>query len=93
MQDTIELIRITKNPDLGIVDKVRKVIELRDVISIEEGGSEIQEELKEKKLVLMTLTYAEIVIVEDYNKIKKQWLAFRELAKEEDGKVSNVLKQ
>ena len=93
MQDTIELIRITKNPDLGIIDKVRKIIELRDVISIEEGGSEIQQELDEKRLVLMTLTYSEIIVVADYDKLKKQWLAFRELAKEEDGKVSNILKQ
>lgn len=93
MQDTMELIRITKNPDLGIIDKVRKIIELRDVISIEEGGSEILQELDEKKLVLMTLTYSEIIVVADYDKLKKQWLAFRELAKEEDGKVSNILKQ
>ena len=93
MQDTVELIRITKNPDLGTIDKVRKVIEWRDVISIEEGGSEIVEELQEENLVLITLAYAEMIAVVSYTAIRDRWLAFREEAKEEDGKINNVLKQ
>tara|TARA_R110002126_G_scaffold1738_4_gene10448 strand:+ start:1077 stop:1358 length:282 start_codon:yes stop_codon:yes gene_type:complete len=91
MQDTVEVRRITKNPDLGIIDRVRKVIEWRDVISIEEGGSEIAEELGENDLVLITLSYTEIVVMASYSKITKKWLEFREFAKAADGKVSNIM--
>ena len=91
MQDTIEVIRVTKNPDTCIIDRVRKLIEWRDVISIEEGGQEIAQELEEDNLLLVTLSYGEIVVKGSYSILKKKWLMFREDAKEADGKVRNIL--
>ncbi len=91
MQDTIEVVRVTKNPDMGIVDKIRKILEWRDVISIEEGGQEIAQELEEDNLVLFTLSYGEIVVKGSYDTLKRKWLNFREEAKKADSKLSNII--
>lgn len=89
MQDVIELIRVTKNAEMGYVDKVKKVVEWRDVISIEEAGQEIYDELEQDDLVMLTLSYGEIVIQASYTNLKEKWLKFRKEAKEIDSKLNN----
>lgn len=89
MQDVIELIRVTKNAEMGYVDKVKKVVEWRDVISIEEAGQEIYDELEQDNLVMLTLSYGEIVIQASYTSLKEKWLKFRKEAKEIDSKLNN----
>ena len=91
MQDTVEIRRIAKNTDTGVIDVVRKQIDWRDVISVEEGGSEVQEELDEERLIYITLPYLELVAVAEYTQFKRKWLAWREFAKKEDQKLTNIL--
>jgi len=91
MQDVIEVIRVTKDPEMGIIDRTRKLIELRDIISIEESGQEVIRELESQGLVLITLTYTELIIEESYSTIKRKWKKFREEAKVADNKLSNML--
>lgn len=91
MQDVIEVTRITKDTNLEIVDKVRKLIEWRDVISIEEGGQEVISELEENELTLLTLSYGEIVVTHSYDIIKAKWLKFRREAEKADHKLNNLI--
>lgn len=90
MQDTIELIRVSKNEELGFIDRVRKVVEWRDVISIEEAGQDVTSEIDQSNLIIITLSYTEIVIEGSYKLLKTKWLKFRKEAREEDNKLDNI---
>jgi len=91
MLDTVEIRRISKNTDTEVIDIVRKQIEWRDILSVEEGGSEVQRELEEDNLIYLTLPYIELVVVAEYGQFKRKWLAWREFAKKEDQKLTNIL--
>ena len=90
MQDVIEVVRVTKNAEIGYIDKVKKIIEWRDVISIEEAGQEIGSELESDNLVMITLSYAEIVVDGDYEDLKAKWMKYRKAAKKEKNNGFNL---
>ena len=90
MQDVIELIRVTKNAQLNYIDKVKKIIEWRDVISIEEAGQEISSELESDNLVMITLSYAEIVVEGSYESLKAKWIKYRKDADSQKNKGFNL---
>lgn len=90
MQDVIELTRVTKNAELNYIDKVKKIIEWRDVISIEEAGQEIGSELESDNLVMITLSYAEIVVEGSYESLKAKWIKYRKHDKKERGNSFNI---
>ena len=90
MQDIIELIRVTKDPEMGFTDKVKKTIEWRDVISIEEAGQEVSNELGQVNLVMLTLSYTEIIVEGSYTALKNKWIKFREDVKKEENKIDNL---
>tara|TARA_B110000259_G_C14028685_1_gene405762 strand:+ start:1536 stop:1820 length:285 start_codon:yes stop_codon:yes gene_type:complete len=89
MQELIEVVRVTKNADLAYVDKIKKLIEWQDVISIEEGGREVYEELEQDNVVVITLSYSEIAVQASYNELKSMWLNYKKQSKEEDKKLNN----
>lgn len=89
MQDLIEVTRVTKNADLGYVDRVKKIIEWQDVISIEEGGREVYDELEQGDVVLITLSYTEMIIQGSYEELKRTWINYKKQSKEEDKKLNN----
>ena len=90
MQDVIELTRVTKNAELNYIDKVKKIIEWRDVISIEEAGQEIGSELESDNLVMITLSYAEIVVEGSYENLKTKWIKYRKEAEKQKNKGFNL---
>lgn len=90
MQDVIEVVRVAKNAELNYIDKVKKVIEWRDVISIEEAGREIEDELEADALTLITLSYAEIVVQESYEDLKSKWVKYRKADKKEKNNGFNL---
>jgi hypothetical protein len=93
MQDVIEVIKITQNEDTNQVSKIRKTFEWRDVISIEEAVEEVKTDLNELNLCHIQLTFDNFICIEKYSTIKKLWLQYREQAKKDDERVSNVIKQ
>lgn len=90
MQDVIEVVRVTKNAEIGYIDKVKKIIEWRDVISIEEAGQEIGSELESDNLVMITLSYSEIVVDGSYEDLKAKWIKYRKAAKKEKNSGFNL---
>lgn len=90
MQDVIEVVRVTKNAEIGYIDKVKKIVEWRDVISIEEAGQEIGSELESDNLVMITLSYSEIVVDASYEDLKAKWIKYRKAAKKEKNSGFNL---
>tara|TARA_B100001939_G_scaffold333596_1_gene333713 strand:- start:407 stop:682 length:276 start_codon:yes stop_codon:yes gene_type:complete len=81
MQELLEVIRITISQETGIVEKTHKAIEWRDVVGLEEADAATLAETEERELVLISLTYADILVVDDYFKLLKKWKKYKENSK------------
>lgn len=88
MQELIEVIRVTKSAETGIVDKTRKVIEWRDVVAIEEAGIETLTDTEEENLTLINLSYMDILVVEGYPELVKKWKKYKNYIKNEESNLN-----
>jgi hypothetical protein len=93
MQELLEVIRVTKSADTGIVDKTRKIVEWRDVIGVEEAGVETLSDTDEDNLTLLNLSYMDVLVTEDYHSLVKKWKKYKQYAKEEDNNINNFRAQ
>lgn len=84
MQDVIELTRVTKDPEVGYIEKVKKVVEWRDIISLEECNQEVGSELGSYDIVMVTLSYGEIAVEGAYETLKTKWIKYRKQARKEE---------
>lgn len=89
MQDVIEITRVTKNSEVGYIEKVKKVVEWRDVISLEECSQEIGSELGSYDIVMITLSYGEIAAEGSYEDLKAKWIKYRKQARKEEANPFN----
>ena len=88
MQELIEVVRVTKSAETGIVDKTRKIIEWRDVVAIEEAGVETINDTEEENLTLINLSYMDILVTEDYSVLVKKWKKYKAYIKNEESNLN-----
>lgn len=88
MQELIEVVRVTKSAETGIVDKTRKIIEWRDVVAIEEAGIETINDTEEENLTLINLSYMDILVTEDYSALVKKWKKYKTYIKNEESNLN-----
>lgn len=77
MDTELEVLRIMIDTDTNVVSRVRKVIDLGDILTIEEANPKMKEDLDEANLVYLNIGYDEIIIVDKYKRIKKLWSDYK----------------
>jgi len=76
----LEVVRIMKNPETQVVSQVRKTIEWRDVLNIEEGSEDLYIELAmedDEELCGINLGYEENIVVGNYDTLVKGWKDYK----------------
>jgi hypothetical protein len=71
--------------DLGTVMKVKKLIEYRDIVSIEEGDEVAKRDVDMEVLSCITTTYGELYVNNSYKNLKSKWLKYKEELKKSEG--------
>jgi hypothetical protein len=72
----MEVVRVSKNPDTGVICMRKKLIRYEDIESIEDANSDILGELGMSIATEITLPYEIIVVIEDYTALKTVWLKY-----------------
>lgn len=84
MDTELEVVRIMIDTDTSVVSRVRKVIDLGDILTIEEANPKMREDLDEANLVYLNIGYDEIIIVDKYKRIKKLWSDYKKYMHEQN---------
>lgn len=86
MDTELEVVRIMIDTDTNVVSRVRKVIDLGDILTIEEANPKMREDLNEDNLVYLNIGYDEIIIVDKYKRIKKLWSEYKKYIADRESK-------